>query len=267
MFVNPIREIQSDAVDISGKYFRGRVVDNDDPDKIGRVRIRVPMLHRFIKDEQLPWAIPMNDGSSGTTAGQVGSLDVPPLGAYIWMTLLDNDLYYPMYFGAPKVKETIHEDLKTNYPHSYGRIDRSGNLTLIDTHEDAIIWHHVSGTLIRIDGAGRVLIQVADEKVGDDATEVNPLGLTIEVQGNAEIYATQDAKVHAGRNVDVQANGSATVRADGAVTQSSARVFQIDGPRTFINSGRASGGNPRNPPVPTKRKRPVEEPFEDQREF
>lgn len=88
-----------ESSDVSGVY-RARVEDNEDPLHIGRVKIRVPMLHGFeengVSKKNLPWAsYCSNSGGYG-----YGSFLVPEVGEYVFVVFEDNDSYKPVYIGS-----------------------------------------------------------------------------------------------------------------------------------------------------------------------
>lgn len=69
------------------QLYQGIVVNNNDPDKVGKVQIRIPLLHgngvsgRSISNEGLPWfeqCVPWYGGY------QSGSFIVPPVGSILW---------------------------------------------------------------------------------------------------------------------------------------------------------------------------------------
>ena len=74
-----------------GKY-RGTVMDNDDPLKIGRIQAVVPV----VSEETLNWAMPC-----APYAGvKVGFYTVPPVGAKVWIEFEGGDPNYPIWSGA-----------------------------------------------------------------------------------------------------------------------------------------------------------------------
>lgn len=87
---------------VSGLY-RGRVEYNKDPKKVGRVRVRIPLLHGiegsgrgYIATEYLPWASP---SFMGAGAG-FGSFIVPEVGEYVFVLFEGNSITSPVYIGS-----------------------------------------------------------------------------------------------------------------------------------------------------------------------
>ena len=84
--------------------FRARVEQDEDPKKLGRVRVRIIGIHD--KDstnhptENLPWAEQKTGITSRGTGHDMGSASVPGLGTYVWVTFPDGDYNYPVIEGA-----------------------------------------------------------------------------------------------------------------------------------------------------------------------
>ena len=86
-------QLFADASRHYGKY-RGRVVDNKDPDGRGRLKVQVPSL---LGDQATDWALPCFP--FGGTA-QTGSYLVPPVGALVWVEFEQGDLSVPIWTGT-----------------------------------------------------------------------------------------------------------------------------------------------------------------------
>jgi len=77
-----------------GKY-RGLVVDNEDPEALGRLRVSVPSV---LGDEVVTgWAVPCLP--YGGDANQ-GMLFVPTVGAGVWVEFEEGDLEFPLWVGT-----------------------------------------------------------------------------------------------------------------------------------------------------------------------
>jgi uncharacterized protein involved in type VI secretion and phage assembly len=77
-----------------GKY-RGLVVDNADPEQLGRLRLQVPSL--LGPDVVTGWALPC--APYGGDAGQ-GFLFIPEVGAGVWVEFEEGDLEFPIWSGT-----------------------------------------------------------------------------------------------------------------------------------------------------------------------
>ncbi|QKW08712.1 baseplate assembly protein [Streptomyces sp. NA04227] len=73
--------------------FRGRVVDNNDPLRIGRLTVSVPDV---LGDEASTWALPCLP----FTGPQSGQFVVPAVGAGVWVEFEQGDPSFPVWTGA-----------------------------------------------------------------------------------------------------------------------------------------------------------------------
>jgi uncharacterized protein involved in type VI secretion and phage assembly len=75
-----------------GKY-RGTVVDNVDPMRMGRIQARVPDV---LGDATSTWAMPCLP----LAGPKMGHYVVPPVGAGVWMEFEQGDVSYPIWVGC-----------------------------------------------------------------------------------------------------------------------------------------------------------------------
>lgn len=73
--------------------FRGRVVSNDDPLRIGRLTVEVPDV---LGDEPSTWALPCLP----FTGPESGQFVVPPPGAGVWVEFEQGDPSFPVWTGC-----------------------------------------------------------------------------------------------------------------------------------------------------------------------
>jgi hypothetical protein len=76
-----------------GKY-RGEVVDNADPDDLGRIKAKVP---RLTHEQEIGWALPAFPYGG---AAEQGFFAIPDVGASVWIEFEGGDLSYPIWTGA-----------------------------------------------------------------------------------------------------------------------------------------------------------------------
>lgn len=77
-----------------GKY-RGFVVDNDDPEKLGRLKVKVPSV--LGNEVVTGWALPCMPYAG---AADQGMLFIPEQDAGVWIEFEEGDLEFPVWVGA-----------------------------------------------------------------------------------------------------------------------------------------------------------------------
>lgn len=87
--------------------YKGTIVDVDDPQGLGRARVRVKGLFDEIPDTYLPWASP----KSRETSVKGGSSGILVKGQKTWVRFLEGDVNFPVFRGG--VIET-KDDLPKN---------------------------------------------------------------------------------------------------------------------------------------------------------
>jgi hypothetical protein len=223
------------------KWFIGVVEDREDPEKLGRVRVRIYNLHdeskSLVPTDRLPWAtslMPLN--SSGLN--QVG---ISPTGLQIGSTVfgffLDgSEVSIPVLFGVlaglndlPKLAQGIDSLGKEPYAveppsafnavYPYNKVTQTerGHVIEIDDTPNFERLHafHRSGTYVEIDQDGRRV----DKVVGDgfeivikNKTLYVQGDLNIQVKGNYSLNVDGDVKI-TGKTVNINngTNGAARI--------------------------------------------------------
>lgn len=139
----------------------GFVVDNNDPEKRQRVKVRVPQFHRGIPDEDLPWILPQsNGGAASNGGGGQGAVNVPPLNTKLFVHMEAEDPHNIYYGGSPTTDDVNkdNEILQEDYPNTYGHVDAAGNKVATNAAKKTMTMTHVSGTTVHIGSGGEVII-------------------------------------------------------------------------------------------------------------
>lgn len=157
-------------------FFRGEVVDDQDPYQAGRVRVRVFGVFDDVKDEALPWAIYADSFMGGQE--DLGGFFIPDEGSHVWLFFEQGDHTQPVYFaGAPARPHNPPERLKGDYPRNKVFRTKAGHVIEIDDTSGAnrIRVKHTSGTEVEIDNDGNTeefVVGDLDRMVRGDVTEL-----------------------------------------------------------------------------------------------
>lgn len=202
------------SVTTAGKLFAARVVNNNDPQKLQRIQIRIKHIHRGVADDDLPWALPVRHSSQGNNS--VGIVSVPVVGSRVLIEYLDD--YSLLYRGDFNQDATLLSELTaTNYPDCYGFIDKSGNKFLVDTKDDIVTFTHLSGTTISILRDGTTSIK-APKSITLSATE----NLNVKVGGAVNVSCTA-FNVNS-TSITLRASGAAILAAASSILSATSSI-------------------------------------------
>jgi phage baseplate assembly protein gpV len=181
--------------------YKGTVVDNNDPLKIGRVRVRVfemygnPAIEQYIPDEDLPWINQRPNSFLGGTS----SFAVPELNAELIIEYPSSDPHFGYYKGGINSIANRNTFFDISYPNSYGFIDSENNYVRIDKTLHTIQVGHSSGTTVTINADGSVT--VISNTINITAPLLNMLGNVnivgdVNIDGNTVMSGTSTASDH-----------------------------------------------------------------------
>jgi hypothetical protein len=128
--------------------FRAEVVDNQDPQKRGRVVVWIPDLMPLVERSSGIWARPANNpiGGRNTEASDehhyMGTCYIPRKGAWVWVFFESADINRPYYFGALDLENTTvlpENQVGTNYQDKWTIFKSHDGRTIIvsDDSDDA----------------------------------------------------------------------------------------------------------------------------------
>lgn len=172
-----------------GKY-RGFVADRADPDRLGRLRVRVPSL---LADAVTGWAWPVTPYGGK----DVGFLFLPRVDDLVWVEFAEGDLNHPLWTGCawagPGGRSEIPKEAADGYPDVGVLRTASGNVIAISDAGggERIVIRSKDGCEIVVDAAaGRVTVR-ADEVIVRGAG-----GNTQELATRSFVQQVFDTHVH-----------------------------------------------------------------------
>lgn len=103
---------------LDGTVWLGEVVDIADPLKVGRIKVKVFGKFDQIPTEDIPWAYPGNNISSGSPSG--GSFfSVPKLNSIVSIKFDQGNLYHPEYFFNQKISDEVKSEIENSYENAH----------------------------------------------------------------------------------------------------------------------------------------------------
>lgn len=226
-FLNFQNDLPGSTIDESAFYI-GTVVDNNDPLKIGRVRVRVPHLlpEDNIPDDHCPWAVMRRTGGWGSALDR-SEFSVPEKNAKVLVRFVDGCIYSPVYETAPVDLQTKISVMETNYPNRYGWRDTDGSVFVVDKLAHTAEYEHQSGLKITVAPDGSITIQSPKDItfVGAQNSTVNLGGDRTEVlSGNDSLSVTKHKIETIGGNHTETTTGAITLTASGSIVIQGASI-------------------------------------------
>lgn len=173
----------------SGNFFAAKVVDNNDSEKLGRVRVMVYGKFEKIPESDLPWAVP--------DFNILGEFKVPEVGSLVTVYFRDNDIYAPHYTTKVVKSDELSDERLEDYPNSVVFFETSdGEFFKINKKTQETVYRHSSGALLTINKNGEVTLNTQQTTTGS---------LTLKIRGNVTVEATGAASVTSLASITVNA--------------------------------------------------------------
>ena len=137
-FIRPQQDL--DKPQIGEHYYEGVVVDNQDPDFLHRIKVRVEELHGTvdnIPDDHLPWAVHFRPTFLGGGA-DLSLAAIPRIGSKVTIQHIRGNIYQPVYLFELSDNSNKLTQAEQNYPESYVLRDSDDNYWHVDMVDDKL---------------------------------------------------------------------------------------------------------------------------------
>ena len=223
------------------RWFFGKVVDRNDPLKLGRVRVRVYGIHddqNLIPGDSLPWAQVIQP----VTSAAYGYVGTSPTGIAPGSTVFGffadgSECQLPVVMGTmagiPNLDNNLHdvsplareinslnkEPVSGEHPSAYGAAypynkvtqSESGHVVEVDDtpNNERLHVYHKSGTYVEINNEGRRV-----DKIVGDGYEIVILNKTMYIKGNLNINVDNTTNITT-NDYNLTVNGTAKLKFNG----------------------------------------------------
>jgi len=152
-----IRELGSD--DLRTTHWLGEVVDNKDPEFLGRCKVKIFGKFDLLATEDIPWAFPMNRTNPGQHV-------VPRVGDIVAARFDNGNIYMPEYWVHVDQNKNLKDDIlkSASEPHNVVSLvyDAERNIRIYWSKEDGLVittgQSKDKAPMIRFDDKGDILL-------------------------------------------------------------------------------------------------------------
>ena len=237
MLIKPFAPLFKEQPDPTTMSYIGPVVANNDPKKLGRVKVKISP-YAELRDEAIPWASPKL-GSHGNSP-DYGGLNVPEVGSQVRVTFPSRDFTAPYYSGAELNEVTRTTFFDEDYPHTYGYKDSVGNFIRINKESGTVQLQHSSTTNLQVspDGSIKVGLVGGAYFIFDSGNNFDLNIGTLDISGSADgslnIKANNEVNIATGQ---VNINGDVVIDGDLTVTSGASGTFMAMGNLITVKNG------------------------------
>jgi hypothetical protein len=221
-------------------HYKGVVVDNTDPDKLGRIKCTIKGRWEEGDFSKLPWVFPLSPCGLGGRV-DLSSFCVPEVDSEVVIEFPFGDEYSPFYVGYwvsnATTKGTLFEE---NYPDTYGWVDSTVQWVRVNKQKKYLEYYNSLKNLIRVTEKGDIHINSAGNVVinagktlyfnASDSLILKSSDTSIEASGGIFHKAGGNFSVDGGGDVDLKAGGQSGVASTGKVVIAGSGVDLNSGP-------------------------------------
>lgn len=163
--------------------YRGIVTDNNDPDQLGRVLVKIPSI----------WGDAVHTSWVEPSFPSTEFFIVPPVGAQVWIMFDEGDPDSPIYIGSFLKTEEPHSEAKSVAPKARSiKTEESLRITLDDDVREIVIQvNDLTNIVLRKDD-NKIIIDAEAVEIGEGASHPIVLGDTFMASYNSHVHSNPE---------------------------------------------------------------------------
>lgn len=210
--------------------FRAIVVDNKDPEKRGRLRLRIPSV---LADQDSDWALPCLPFGGGSA---YGLFVIPQVDAQVWMEFEEGDISRPIWTGTFwQQTDDVPQDAAKEEPTTRLLQTPAGHILQFDDEDgkEQLRLHHMADAELLIDDKGSISL-----------TDSN--GAKVTLNADAGEIVVEDSN---GNTLTMSSSGTTVEDSNGNTIEMTGSGISIKGQQVVIEGSQVMLGGQGGEPI------------------
>jgi len=223
--------------DLLATTWLGEVMDVADPQKMGRIKVKVFGKLDDIPVGDMPWAYPGNNHTGGSKTGG-GFYSVPKVGSLVSIKFDCGNLQHPEYFFLQNISDELRDEIKGSYTNAHSLLYDTiteGFVKVYFTEQKGLMLDYKT-SIINILPDKSIVLENASKKGRIEMLDDGTLNVThtndINITGNNNLVIKIDV------DANITIHGNTTINTDGNTTiQSSGNIVLDHGGNLDLGQG------------------------------
>jgi len=197
-------------------FYVGKVVANNDPKKLGRVKVSIAEIFGSASNDVLPWVT--------SFVSSPHEFNCPEVGDEVVVFFPFGIVYFPCFIGHWHLKDAHDTVFDSDYPDTVG-FNRQGFSVLYNKKAKTLDITHPTGAKVSIDAGGKISFD-------------SPAEISIKANADVSLETTAKAKIKADGGLTFETDADAEFKGKGKTTvgDSSSQTF-VNGQMVLLAGG------------------------------
>ena len=211
--------------DLLGTTWIGEVVDIEDPNKVGRIKVKVYGKFDDIPTADIPWAHPGMNSTAGSASGG-GHFSVPKKGSIVSIKFDQGNIYHPEYFFNQKISDEVKSEIAGSYTNAHVLIYDTITAEFVKVYftEKKGLMLDYKTSIVNILPDKSIVLENASKKGRIEMLDDGTINITqkndINIKGDAKwnVKITGDTSMKVSGKTSIDTSGNTLIKSGGSVT-------------------------------------------------